>query len=200
MKIGGMKEGERHFITLSSGNRVPICGSASHTEAQFASNRQALSARVRNRYHLVRGLAIKVFLRSPHPSMPNFILSSEEIDSLAAYIHSLSVCSGKGNIWQMDADTYRARIERKLTQAFSPLLLEITDDSHLHAGHAGHNPLGETHFSIHIVSPVFAGMSSVVRHREIYRVLSDEMRERVHALSLRALSTEEHAKKQNSIA
>ena len=35
-------------------------------------------------------LAIKVFLRTPHPSMPNFILSSEEIDSLAAYIHSLS--------------------------------------------------------------------------------------------------------------
>jgi BolA family transcriptional regulator, general stress-responsive regulator len=91
----------------------------------------------------------------------------------------------------MDAETYRTRIERKLTQAFSPVLLEITDDSHLHAGHAGHNPLGETHFSIHIVSPVFAGMNSVARHREIYRVLSDEMRERVHALSLQALSLDE---------
>jgi BolA family transcriptional regulator, general stress-responsive regulator len=88
----------------------------------------------------------------------------------------------------MDAETYRATIERKLTQAFSPIVLEITDDSHLHEGHAGHNPLGETHFSIHIVSPAFAGMSSVARHREIYRVLSDEMR----GLSLQAQSLEEH--------
>jgi BolA protein len=100
----------------------------------------------------------------------------------------------------MNGETYRTRIERKLNQAFSPVVLEITDDSHLHAGHAGHNPLGETHFSIHIVSPAFAGKNSVARHREIYRVLFDEMRERVHALSLHALSTEEHAKKQNSIA
>jgi len=91
----------------------------------------------------------------------------------------------------MNGDTYRARIERKLTQAFSPVALAIRDDSRLHSGHAGHNPLGETHFSIYIVSPVFAGMTSVARHREIYRVLSDEMRERVHALSLQALSLEE---------
>src|ERR1700730_14204981 len=94
----------------------------------------------------------------------------------------------------MNDETYRARIERKLTQAFSPVALEIRDDSHLHAGHAGQNPLGESHFSIHIVSPVFAGMSAVARHREIYRVLADELRERVHALSLQALSLEEHTK------
>jgi len=99
----------------------------------------------------------------------------------------------------MNDESYRARIECKLTQAFSPVVLEITDDSHMHAGHAGHNPLGATHFSINIVSPVFSGMSSVARHREIYRVLADEMRERVHALSLQALSLEEHAKKSNSI-
>ena len=94
----------------------------------------------------------------------------------------------------MNDETYRARIERKLTQAFSPVALEIRDDSHLHAGHAGQNPLGESHFSIHIVSPVFADMSAVARHREIYRVLTDELRERVHALSLHALSLEEHTK------
>src|ERR1700730_7129154 len=80
----------------------------------------------------------------------------------------------------MNGETYRARIERKLTQAFSRVALEIRDESHLHAGHAGQNPLGESHFSIHIVSPVFAGMSAVARHREIYRVLADELRERVH--------------------
>jgi BolA protein len=61
--------------------------------------------------------------------------------------------------------------------------------------HAGQNPLGESHFSIFIVSPVFAGESVVTRHREIYRVLADELHERVHALSLQALSLEEHAKR-----
>jgi BolA protein len=95
----------------------------------------------------------------------------------------------------MNGETYRARIERKLKQAFSPVALEIRDDSHLHAGHAGENPLGESHFSIRIVSPVFAGMSAVARQREIYRLLADELRERVHALSLQALSLEEHTNK-----
>ena len=95
----------------------------------------------------------------------------------------------------MNGETYRARIEPKLTQAFLPVALEISDDSHLHAGHAGQNPLSESHFSIRIVSPVFAGMNVVARHREIYRVLADELRERVHALSLQALSLEEHTNK-----
>jgi BolA protein len=98
-----------------------------------------------------------------------------------------------GNL-AVNGETYRVRIERKLTQAFSPVALEIKDDSHLHAGHAGQNPLGESHFSIHIVSPVFAGLSTVARHREIYRVLAEELHERVHALSLQALSPEENTK------
>lgn len=101
---------------------------------------------------------------------------------------------GKRGKLRMNGETYRARIERKLTQAFSPVALEITDDSHLHAGHAGQNPLGESHFSIRIVSAVFAGVSVVTRHRKIYRVLADELHERVHALSLQALSLEEHTK------
>lgn len=102
---------------------------------------------------------------------------------------------GKGEGWRMNGETYRARIERKLTLAFSPVALEITDDSPLHAGHAGQNPLGESHFSIFIVSAVFAGVSVVTRHREIYRVLADELHERVHSLSLQALSLEEHTNK-----
>jgi BolA family transcriptional regulator, general stress-responsive regulator len=76
----------------------------------------------------------------------------------------------------MNSQTYRARIEWKLNQAFSPVVLEITDDSHLHAGHAGHNPLGETHFSIHIVSSAFAGMSSVARSHNRAKVrIKDQM-------------------------
>jgi|HubBroStandDraft_6_1064221.scaffolds.fasta_scaffold1129253_1 BolA protein len=95
----------------------------------------------------------------------------------------------------MNSETYRARIERKLTQAFAPITLEINDDSDLHAGHSGQNPLGESHFSIQIVSPVFTKMSQVARHREIYRVLADELRERVHALSLQAWSPDEYTRR-----
>ena len=92
----------------------------------------------------------------------------------------------------MNIETYRARIERKLTEAFQPILLEITDDSKKHAGHAGHNPLGETHFSVKIVSAAFENMKPVARHREIYRVLDAELKERVHALSLVADPPSEH--------
>jgi BolA protein len=100
-----------------------------------------------------------------------------------------------GGLGSMNDETYRARIERKLTQEFAPIALEINDDSHLHAGHSGQNPLGESHFSIRIVSPIFAKMNQVARHREIYRVLADELSERVHALSLQALSPGEYTRR-----
>jgi BolA family transcriptional regulator, general stress-responsive regulator len=56
-------------------------------------------------------------------------------------------------------------------------------------------PLAKLIFSVRIVSPVFSGMSAVARQGEIYRVLADELRERVHALSLQALSPEENTSK-----
>ena len=85
------------------------------------------------------------------------------------------------------------RIERKLTEAFSPEILEIEDDSHRHAGHAGAHPDGggETHFNVRIVSPVFAGMTRVARQRSVYGQLSEELQERVHALSLITQTPEE---------
>ncbi len=89
-------------------------------------------------------------------------------------------------------ESYHSRITRKLTQAFAPTTLEIHDDSASHRGHAGHNDLGETHFSVTIVSPAFDKMNAVARHREIYRILADEIKERVHALSLQALTPDEH--------
>jgi BolA family transcriptional regulator, general stress-responsive regulator len=92
----------------------------------------------------------------------------------------------------MNDETYRARIERELRQEFSPVALEITDDSHRHAGHAGQNTLGESHFSIRIVSPVFAGMSAVTRRREVYRVLADELHERVRATLLYSKTIFQH--------
>jgi BolA protein len=85
-----------------------------------------------------------------------------------------------------------ARIRRKLTVAFAPNILEINDNSSKHVGHAGHNPLGESHFDILIVSAAFEKMSILARHRAVYRVLADELKERVHALSLQTLTNDEH--------
>ena len=72
----------------------------------------------------------------------------------------------------------------KLQNAFAPTALEIIDESHLHAGHMGARPEGETHFRVTIVSAAFDGASRVQRHRLVHEVLAEELRERVHALAL----------------
>ncbi len=82
-------------------------------------------------------------------------------------------------------------IRRTLTDALSPDRLEIIDDSHRHAGHAGARPEGETHFTVEIVAARFAGHSRVERQRLVYAALADLLRERVHALALRTLTPEE---------
>jgi BolA protein len=75
-------------------------------------------------------------------------------------------------------------IRRKLEDAFSPASLEITDESHLHAGHAGRDPRGESHFAVAFDSASFIGKSRIERQRMVYQVLADELRDRVHALRL----------------
>jgi BolA protein len=75
---------------------------------------------------------------------------------------------------------------RRLTAALEPTLLELTDDSEQHRGHGGYNPAGESHFSLRIESPVFAGMTRVQRQRAIYTALGELMDARVHALSIKA--------------
>jgi BolA family transcriptional regulator, general stress-responsive regulator len=87
--------------------------------------------------------------------------------------------------------TLRATIAEKLTQAFAPVALEVVDQSHLHAGHAGARPGGETHFAIHIVSAAFLGKSRLERHRMINDALAGELKTRVHALAIRAATPEE---------
>ncbi len=87
--------------------------------------------------------------------------------------------------------TYAERIRTKLTEALAPVRLVIVDDSHRHAGHAGHDPLGETHFDVTVVSTVFAGRSRVERQRLVYEILAQELSERVHALALRTIAPEE---------
>lgn len=79
---------------------------------------------------------------------------------------------------------YRDRIASKLTEGLSPLRLDVADVSHRHAGHAGARPEGETHFDVTVVSQRFEGLSRVARSRLVHTLLSSELEERVHALSL----------------
>ncbi|HXI05068.1 MAG: BolA family protein [Bradyrhizobium sp.] len=77
-------------------------------------------------------------------------------------------------------------IIKKLREAFVPESLEVADESHLHEGHAGHRPGGETHFRVYIVSPSFEGKSRVERHRMINATLASELAGSVHALAIHA--------------
>ena len=75
---------------------------------------------------------------------------------------------------------------RRLNSALSPTRVELVDDSERHRGHGGYNPAGESHFTLRIESPAFAGKTRVERQRMIYSALGELMDERVHALSIRA--------------
>lgn len=77
------------------------------------------------------------------------------------------------------------RIGAALQAAFSPLHLEVEDDSHRHAGHAGARD-GRGHFNLVIVSEAFAGMAPLARHRAVYAALGDMMQTDIHALSIKA--------------
>src|ERR1051326_8160629 len=77
-------------------------------------------------------------------------------------------------------------ITRKLTEAFAPESLRVVDESHRHAGHAGHRPGGESHFRLYIVSEAFRGKSRLERHRMINAALEAELAGRIHALAIHA--------------
>ncbi len=81
-----------------------------------------------------------------------------------------------------------ATIRQKLTDKLAPIRLEIVDELHRHAGHAGARPEGETHFAVTIVSAAFDGLGRVARQRLVYQILADELAARVHALSLTTLA------------
>ncbi|MGQ0658095.1 MAG: BolA family protein [Chromatiales bacterium] len=82
------------------------------------------------------------------------------------------------------------RIRECLTRGLSPARLELTDESHLHAGHAGAQS-GRGHFRLTIVSERFAGQAALARHRMIYAALGDLMQTDIHALSIEALTPDE---------
>jgi BolA family transcriptional regulator, general stress-responsive regulator len=87
------------------------------------------------------------------------------------------------------AMTVRDTITNKLREAFLPESLDVTDESHLHEGHSGHRPGGETHFRVYIVSEAFEGKSRIERHRMINTTLATELAGPVHALAIKALGT-----------
>lgn len=84
------------------------------------------------------------------------------------------------------------RIRSLLMDALAPDAIEVTDDSHKHAGHAGARG-GQGHFSVEIVSAAFAGKLPLARHRLVYAALGEMMQTDIHALSIRARTPDEAA-------
>jgi BolA family transcriptional regulator, general stress-responsive regulator len=77
-------------------------------------------------------------------------------------------------------------ITEALEQGLSPATLAVTDESHLHAGHAGARPEGETHFRVDVVSAAFEGKGRVERHRMVNALLAEAFSSGLHALAVAA--------------
>jgi BolA protein len=79
-----------------------------------------------------------------------------------------------------------AEIEKRLREALAPTYLAVINDSAGHRGHSGDDGSGESHFTVEIEAPLFAGLSRLVRQRAVNAALGDLMRGRIHALAIRA--------------
>lgn len=77
-------------------------------------------------------------------------------------------------------------IADRLQTALSPTRLSVSNDSAQHRGHMGDDGTGETHFSVDVESPAFAGLSRVARQRLVNQALADLLASRIHALAIRA--------------
>lgn len=84
-------------------------------------------------------------------------------------------------------------IQKKLQDRLAPSALEVKDESHLHAGHAGAREGGESHFRVLIVSDAFEGLTRVARQRLVNDILRDELQGPVHALAMKTLTSAEAA-------
>jgi BolA protein len=91
-------------------------------------------------------------------------------------------------------ETRFARIRALLQEALSPTVLELVDESHLHAGHAG-AASGGSHYRLMIVAPAFSGLNLVRRHRLVYDSVHLMMQHEIHALAITALTPDELAAK-----
>lgn len=79
-----------------------------------------------------------------------------------------------------------AQITARLTAALAPTQLLVSNDSGRHAGHMGDDGTGESHFSVTVESAAFTGLNRVARQRLVNRALADLLRDRIHALAIRA--------------
>lgn len=80
--------------------------------------------------------------------------------------------------------TVEAEIRKRLEAELAPDVLEVVNESHLHAGHAGDDGTGESHWRVRIVSDAFAGQGRIARHRAVHAALGPEIMGRIHALAL----------------
>lgn len=87
--------------------------------------------------------------------------------------------------------TVETLMRERLMVALEPTRLDVTNESHLHAGHASSPGTGESHFRLLIVSPVFEGRSRIERHRLVNAAIGDLLKNRVHALAIEAYAPSE---------
>jgi BolA protein len=83
--------------------------------------------------------------------------------------------------------TTKEKIEQTLRQTLAATVVEVEDESALHAGHAG-AAAGGGHYRVTVVSPLFEGKPLVARHRMVYEALAAEMQQTIHALALTTLT------------
>ena len=92
----------------------------------------------------------------------------------------------------LERDLRPAAIHERLQAALAPTVLEVVDESHRHAGHAGARD-GRGHFAVRITSAAFAGLPPLARHRRVYAALGTLMQTDIHALSIDACAPGEDA-------
>jgi len=90
----------------------------------------------------------------------------------------------------MKAEARLAEIRKRLGDALQPEMLDVEDESHLHAGHAGARD-GRGHFRVMIVAAAFDGKTMLVRHRAVYAALGELMQSDIHALAIDAVASDE---------
>ena len=78
------------------------------------------------------------------------------------------------------------QIAARLTASLNPTQLHVSNDSAQHRGHLGDDGTGETHFTVTVETPAFAGLSRVARQRLVNRALADLLETRIHALAIKA--------------
>lgn len=84
-----------------------------------------------------------------------------------------------------------------LTKELTPIYIQVTDFSEKHRGHSGYREGGETHFDVVVVSDTFSGKSRVDRQKIVYKILENELKTKIHALTLKTMTAEEADKRQN---